>query len=163
MGVAGLGVSAVLGALPAFRCGRGGPRRGARGLRGACPPCWRRAGGHNVAGRGGGRGLLRIWGPSWGGAAGAAAWAAGAASPAGTGSGAGGLGSLGAPWGCSAGRPTGTAAFASCRSSRSAGVSPRASRGDGGAGAGPAEYACVRSERNGRQAEGSAHLVPDLH
>ena len=62
--------------------------------------------------------------PGGEGAAGAAAWAAGAASPAGTWSGAGGLGSMGAAWGYSAGGLTGTAASASCRSSRCAGVSP---------------------------------------
>ena len=60
----------------------------------------------------------------WGGLAVAATLAEGAASPASTSSGAGDWGSLGAVWGCSAGGPTGTAASASCRSSRSAGVSP---------------------------------------
>ena len=61
--VAGLGVGPVPGYLPAFRCGRGGPRRGAPGSRGACLSRRRRARGCGMAGRGGGRGPLRIWGP----------------------------------------------------------------------------------------------------
>ena len=80
------------------------------------PPCRRRAGG-----RGRGRGVARwgcglrfpcVWGPLQGGAAGLAAWAAGAVTSAGSGSLAGG------------GGLTSTAAAASLRSSRSAGVSP---------------------------------------
>ena len=43
-GVAGLGVGAVLGALPALRCGCGGSWRGAQGPCGARPPRWQRAG-----------------------------------------------------------------------------------------------------------------------
>ena len=37
MGVAAVGVGAVLGALAALRCGSGGCRRGARGLAGSVP------------------------------------------------------------------------------------------------------------------------------
>ena len=54
MDVAGVGVGAVLGALPALRCGCGGPRRGAWGLRGVCLSRPRRAKGRGVASRGGG-------------------------------------------------------------------------------------------------------------
>ena len=109
--------------LPSAAC-HGCPRRGARGPRGACPPRWRRTGGRSMPDWRGVCGSMRVWGPSWGQAAEAAAWAAGAASPAGTGSRAGVSDSLGAAWGCSAGCPTGTAASASCRFSRSTGVSP---------------------------------------
>ena len=54
MGVAGVGVGAVLGALPALRCGCGGPRRGALGPRGVRPPRPQRAGGSSVTSRGSG-------------------------------------------------------------------------------------------------------------
>ena len=54
VGVGGVGVGTVLGALPAHCCCCGGPRRGALGPRGVCPPCPWRAGGRGVAGRGGG-------------------------------------------------------------------------------------------------------------
>ena len=73
--------------------------------------------------------------PSWHGAAGLAAWAAGAVSSAGAGPRVDGSVSAGAARGCPAGRPTGTAASASRRSSRSARVSPahpeRRGRGSG--------------------------------
>ena len=49
MGVAGVSVGALLGALPALRCGCG-----CSGPRGVRPPRPRRAGGRGVAGRGGG-------------------------------------------------------------------------------------------------------------
>ena len=124
MGVAGLGVGAVLGALPAPRRGRGGPSGGARNPRRASPPCWWRAGGRGVAGQSGGRGPMRVRGTSWGRGGRSRGLGGGAASPAGTGFGAGGLASLRAAWSCSAGGLTGTAAPASCRSSRSAGVFP---------------------------------------
>ena len=62
--------------------------------------------------------------PSGGGAAGLAAWAAGAVSLAGAGPPVAGSVSAGAARGCQAGGATSTAAFASRRSSRSAGVSP---------------------------------------
>ena len=62
--------------------------------------------------------------PSRGGAAGLAAWAAGAVSSAGPGPWVDGLVSAESARGCPAGGPTGTAASASLRSSRSAGVSP---------------------------------------
>ena len=179
--VAGVGVGAVLGALPALRCGCGGPRRGARGPRGVRPPRPRRAGGCGVAGRGGGaarrgRDLGSLctlpallcscggsrrgaWGPRrghpprWrraggrGRGRGAACWGSGL-SPlcawgplwgqggrAGSLGGGGGLlgrrrspggrpGVGGDARGCPAGGPTGTAASASRRSSRSARVCP---------------------------------------
>ena len=62
--------------------------------------------------------------PSRGGASGLAAWAAGAVTSAGSGSWVDGPVSAEAGWGCQAGGPTSTAASASLRSSRSAGVSP---------------------------------------
>ena len=62
--------------------------------------------------------------PSRGGAAGLAAWAAGASTLAGSGSWVDGPVSAEAARGCPAGGPTSTAASASLRSSRSAGVSP---------------------------------------
>ena len=62
--------------------------------------------------------------PSRGGAAGLAVWAAGAVTSAGSGSWVDGPVSAEAARGCPAGVPTGTAASASHRSSRSAGVSP---------------------------------------
>ena len=62
--------------------------------------------------------------PSRGGAAGLAAWAAGAVTSSGSGSWVNGLVSAEAARGCPAGGPTSTAASASLRSSRSAGVSP---------------------------------------
>ena len=62
--------------------------------------------------------------PSRGGAAGLAAWAAGAVGSAGSGSWVDGPVSAEAARGCPAGGPTSTAAAASLRSSRSAGVSP---------------------------------------
>ena len=62
--------------------------------------------------------------PSRGGAAGLAVWAAGAVTSAGSDSWVDGSVSAEAAWGCPAGGPTGTAAPASHRSSRSAGVSP---------------------------------------
>ena len=52
VGVAGVGVGAVLGALPADCCCCGDPRRGALGPRGVCPLCPWRAGGRGMAGRG---------------------------------------------------------------------------------------------------------------
>ena len=61
---------------------------------------------------------------SRGGAPGLAVWAAGAVTSAGSGSWVHGLVSAEAARGCPAGGPTGTAASASLRSSRSAGVSP---------------------------------------
>ena len=70
MGVAGVGVGAVLRALPAPRCGCAGPRRGARGTRRGHPLRRRLGGGHGVVswGRGAacwGFGLssLCAWGP----------------------------------------------------------------------------------------------------
>ena len=54
VGVGGVGVDAVLRALPAHCCCCGGRRRGARGPRGARPPRLWRAGGRGVSGRGGG-------------------------------------------------------------------------------------------------------------
>ena len=60
--VAGLGVGAVIGALPASRCGCGGSRRGARGLPGAHPPRQRRAGGRGEAVQGRGLSSVRIRG-----------------------------------------------------------------------------------------------------
>ena len=62
--------------------------------------------------------------PSGGGVAGLAVWAAGAVTSAGSGSWVDGLVSAEASRNCPAGGPTGTAASASLRSSRSAGVSP---------------------------------------
>ena len=179
--VAGVCVGAVLGALPAHCCCCGGPRRGAPGPGGVCPPRPQRAGGRGVAGWGGGaarrgrgfgswctlsallcgcsgsrrgargprRGLPPRWrragaavgaaarlagaavaapctagAPSGGGAAGVAAWAAGVVSSAGAGPRVDGPVSAEAAPGCPAGGPTSTAASASCRSSRSARVSP---------------------------------------
>ena len=124
VGVAGIGVGAVFGALPALRCGRGSPWRSARSLCGA-----RARAGHV---RGADAWLVGAAAAApcasralpGGGPVGAAVWAAGAASRAWAGSRAGGSGSLGAAWGCLAGSPTGTTASASCRSSRCAGVSP---------------------------------------
>ena len=48
VGVGGVGVGAVLDALPAHCCCCGGPRRGALGPRGVCPPSLWRAGGRSV-------------------------------------------------------------------------------------------------------------------
>ena len=69
--------------------------------------------------------------PSWGGAAGLAAWAAGAVSTARSGPWVDGPVSAEAAPGSPAGGPTGTAASASLRSWRSAGVSPTHSRETG--------------------------------
>ena len=81
--------------------------------------------------------------PSRGGAAGLAVWAAGAVTSAGSGSSVDGPVSAGAARGCLAGGPTGTAASATHRSSRSAGVSPAPSGTERGAGVGLAEVAVI--------------------
>ena len=81
--------------------------------------------------------------PCRGGAAGLAVGAAGAVTSAGSGSWLDGPVSAEAARACRAGGPTSTAASASHRSSRSAGVSPAPSGEHGGAGAGPAVVAVV--------------------
>ena len=104
------------------------PRQCARFLRQGYSPCRRRAGG-----RGQGRGVARwgcgvrsqrVWGPLPGRGGRACCWGGRAVSLAGSGSWVDGPVSAEAAWGCPSGSPTGTAASASHRSSRSAGVSP---------------------------------------
>ena len=128
LGVAGLSVGAVLGALPALCCSRGGPWRLARrGALARAPVAYRRLRRGRLERRLRPRAacLAACPGPLLrGGAAGPTAWAAGAASLAASGLRAGSSGSLGAAQGCSAGGPTGTAASASRRSFCSAGSSP---------------------------------------
>ena len=116
MGVAGVGVGAVLRALPALRCGCGGPGRGVGARAGTTPPA------SGVPGAAVGA-AARLAGaavsapcapgaPSGGGAAVLAAWEAGAVFSAITGPRIYGSVSVGATQGCSAGGPTGTAASA---------------------------------------------------
>ena len=115
-------------ALPAIFCGCGSPQRCAWFLRRGYPPCRRRAGG---------RGRGRAWlagaavsappasgAPNRGGATGLVGGVAGAVTSAGSGFWVDGPVSAEAARGCPAGGPTSTAASASLRSSRSAGVSP---------------------------------------
>ena len=134
---------AGLGPLSALCRGRGSPRRSAWGQRGAHLPCRRCAGGRGVAGWSGGRGPLRIRGPSWG--------------RGGRSSGLGGRGGLPRPgriWGRRLGVAGGSLGLLGRRPNRYRGLCqlpllvlcggfPRTSRGDRGAGAGPAVVAVV--------------------
>ena len=114
--------------LPAPLCGCASPRRCARFLRRGNPLCrWRQ--GPWLGPRRGLLGLrspppVRLGSPARGGAAGLAAWAAEAVTSAGSGSRVDRPVSAEAARGCPAGGQTSTAASASLRSSRSAGVSP---------------------------------------
>ena len=114
--------------LPAPLCGWGSPRRSARVLCRGYPPRWRLAGG-----RGWGRGMACwgcglsppcAWGPLPGRGGRACCLGGGDVSSAGSGPWVDGPMSAEAARGRSAGGPTGTAASASFRSARSAGVSP---------------------------------------
>ena len=131
VGVARVGVGAVLRALPAPCCSCGDSRQGARGLRWGYALRWRRAGARDMVGRDRGvacwgRGLssLRAWGPLRGRRGRVRGLGGGAVSSAGAGPWVDGSGLAGAAWVCPAGGPTGTAASISRHFSRSARVSP---------------------------------------
>ena len=141
--------------LPALLCGCSGPQRGARGPRRAPP----RAGGVPGAAVGAAARLAgatvsapcALGAASGGGAAGLAAWAAGAVSSAGARPRIDGPVSAEAARGCPAGGPTGTAASASLRSSRSARVST-AHPGETGE--------RERDQRGGGRPAGGSHRRP---
>ena len=94
--------------------------------------------------------------PSRGRAAGLAVWAAGAVTSAGSGSWVDGPVSAEAARGCSAGGPTSTAASASLRSSRSAGVSPAQS---GETGEREQDRRWLRSSRFGEPSESDITVI----